>query len=329
MSARFSSVDAEGLESLSPAVEPRGRAGRRLVAAPLVVNFGGGVNSTAVLCGLQERSVRPDLILFADTGDEKPNTYEHLWKMQRWLEGVRFPPIVVLRRKIRRGLLKGSGVNTLEQECYANKTLPSRAFGFAGCSTKWKKQVIDGALKRAYRAHMAAGGRVRRALGIDWGELGRARFQPDGAFDWEYPLIDWRWSRAECVAAIERVGMSSPGKSACFYCPSTKKNEVIDLMLRHPDLYARAVAMERMAAPHLLRDTAVAWDRCDQCLDDGNDCESCAGVGRVPVRWEKRTAIKGLGRHWSWEQVGDEHRRQLPLAFDDSHCEAPCGCFDG
>lgn len=264
--------------------------------APLVVNFGGGVNSTAALCGYKESGIRPDQILFADTGDEKPETYEHIWKMQPTLQAWGFPPVVVLRRKISRGRLKGRGIDTLERECYANATLPSRAFGFSGCSVKWKAQVVDGALKRAYRSHIKKGGRVRRALGIDWGEVGRARFQPTGPFDWEYPLIDWRWDRPECLAALERCGIASPGKSACFYCPSSKKSEVLDLMKRHPDLYERAVKMEEMAV----------------------------AAGSL----EK---VKGLGRHWSWKALGEEARpprRQLDL-FDDTHCDIPCACFDG
>ncbi|QDU97641.1 hypothetical protein Pla8534_54920 [Lignipirellula cremea] len=42
---------------------------------PLVVAYGLGVDSTAMLIGLQRRGVRPDLILFANTGGEKPETY--------------------------------------------------------------------------------------------------------------------------------------------------------------------------------------------------------------------------------------------------------------
>jgi len=38
--------------------------------------FGGGRNG-AYLLGLYERGTRPDLIKFADTGEEKPETYNH------------------------------------------------------------------------------------------------------------------------------------------------------------------------------------------------------------------------------------------------------------
>ena len=42
---------------------------------PLVVAYGLGVNSTALLVEFVKRDIRPDLILFADTGGEKPETY--------------------------------------------------------------------------------------------------------------------------------------------------------------------------------------------------------------------------------------------------------------
>ena len=47
----------------------------------LAVSFGGGTNSTAMLCGMYERGIKPDLLMFADTGSEYPQTYEHVAMM--------------------------------------------------------------------------------------------------------------------------------------------------------------------------------------------------------------------------------------------------------
>src|SRR5205823_7045341 len=41
---------------------------------PLVVAYGLGVDSTALLVEFARRGIRPDLILFADTRGEKPET---------------------------------------------------------------------------------------------------------------------------------------------------------------------------------------------------------------------------------------------------------------
>jgi 3'-phosphoadenosine 5'-phosphosulfate sulfotransferase (PAPS reductase)/FAD synthetase len=45
---------------------------------PLVVAYGLGVDSTAMLVEFAVRGIRPDMILFADTGGEKPETYQYL-----------------------------------------------------------------------------------------------------------------------------------------------------------------------------------------------------------------------------------------------------------
>ncbi|WP_291333094.1 hypothetical protein [Desulfovibrio sp.] len=45
---------------------------------PLVVSYGMGVDSTALLVEMHNRGIRPDLILFADVGSEKHSTYAYL-----------------------------------------------------------------------------------------------------------------------------------------------------------------------------------------------------------------------------------------------------------
>jgi len=64
---------------------------------PLVVAYGGGVDSTAMLIGFKQRSIRPDLILMADPGSEKDATYEYLPKINRWLEEASFPRVQIVR----------------------------------------------------------------------------------------------------------------------------------------------------------------------------------------------------------------------------------------
>jgi 3'-phosphoadenosine 5'-phosphosulfate sulfotransferase (PAPS reductase)/FAD synthetase len=64
---------------------------------PLVVSFGGGVNSAAMLVGMKERGITPSLIIFADTGGEKPETYSFVSQMSEWTienQGKLFPETV-------------------------------------------------------------------------------------------------------------------------------------------------------------------------------------------------------------------------------------------
>ena len=66
-----------------------------------------------------------------------------------------------------------------------------------------------------------------------------------------YPLMEWGWDRAACMQAIEDAGLSQPGKSSCFFCPSMRAEEIIHLRGHHPDLFRRAIALEDNARPNL------------------------------------------------------------------------------
>lgn len=64
----------------------------QMTGQPLVVSYGVGVDSTAMLVAMYRRGIRPDVILFADTSAEKPETYDYLKIIRKWLAKVGFPP---------------------------------------------------------------------------------------------------------------------------------------------------------------------------------------------------------------------------------------------
>lgn len=64
---------------------------------PLVAAYGLGVDSTAMLVEFARRQIRPDLILFADTGGEKPETYQYLSVIRPFLGRVGFPDVITVR----------------------------------------------------------------------------------------------------------------------------------------------------------------------------------------------------------------------------------------
>lgn len=107
---------------------------------PICVCCGVGVDSIAMLIGLQQRGIRPDLITFADTGSEKPQTYLYIPILRQWLRDVGFPELVVVRKTP-----PIADYDSLHGNCLANQTLPSIAFGFQrkSCSLKWKKGPQD------------------------------------------------------------------------------------------------------------------------------------------------------------------------------------------
>src|SRR3954466_1366435 len=131
---------------------------------PLVVAYGLGVNSTAMLVEFARRGIRPDLILFADTGGEKPETYRYMPVIQQYLKEVEFPPVVTVRYEP-----KTAPYHTLEGQCLHTGTLPSLAYGGKSCSLKYKVGPQNTIITAAYppAAFVGAGRRVVRALGFD------------------------------------------------------------------------------------------------------------------------------------------------------------------
>ncbi len=250
----------------------------------MAVSFGGGVNSAALVVGLLERQERPDWILFADTGGERPETYAFLDTFRTYL-GKHGLELTVVSNGGR-----GQGA-TLEENCLLRKELPSLAYGFKGCSVKWKRQPMDRWLRDQPQVQEAwnRGELVTRCIGIDAGETKRAKLPPDDKWIYRYPLVEWGWDRAACEVACRRHGLT-PGKSSCFFCPAARKSEIRDLATRHPDLFARAVAIERNSQAH---------------------------------------TVQGLGRTWSWGSFMEADRRQgrLPGIFPET-IDIPCDCHD-
>ena len=221
---------------------------------PLVVAYGMGVNSTAVLVELARREIRPDLILFADTGSEKDETYAYEPIIQQWLVAQRFPPMIMVKYRPFR-FKNHPPYSTLEGNCLTNGTLPSIAFGFHSCSVKWKIVPQDKYVDawEPAQAAWAYGMKVRKLIGYDAGKRDRQRYarrqgQTDPKYNFWYPLIEWGIDRAGCVDLITSEGLPVPPKSACYFCTAMKPDEVRTLP---EDKLRKIVQIEARAKPRL------------------------------------------------------------------------------
>jgi len=210
----------------------------------LIISYGGGTNSVAMLVGMRDRGIIPDHITFADTGGEKPNTYEHIEYMKGWCKDNGFPNIVIVKTVDIRG-----EVIVLEDKCLQEKKLPSIAYGFKACSEKHKIRPQNKYYNNLpdTKAVWAGGGKVTKYIGFDADEAHRSRDFDDHKYNVEYPLIEWGYGRAECIESINAAGIPLPGKSSCFFCPSMKQSEIRELAAVYPDLMDRAIAMENNA----------------------------------------------------------------------------------
>lgn len=354
----------------------------------IVINYGGGTNSTALIIEAILRgslSAATVLVVFADTGSERPETYAYLTMFAAWLKerGINLVIVRWHRRPARTWTYRGTsgalrigqmlarhaesrlhplaqavvkkpekfvpkpkrweGADfggmfiALHEDCERFNTIPSRAFGFAGCTTKWKQHPADDYCERWALYQRLFGDApedqpVERWIGYDADEPGRVArmaakaIRPD-LWKWRAPLVEWDMGRDECTESIRSAGLPLPGKSACFVCPSTTKNEIDVLGSEHPDLLERALKIERAA------------------IEAGN-VKSRGGLGGRLNWGESLTADR---KHLSVLQAAGvdvaylERRREIRKAFADAKVLAEaeqesfdavadgqaCGCYDG
>lgn len=92
-------------------------------------------------------------------------------------------------------------------------------------------------------------------------------------YEKRYLLIDWDMNRDACIATIQRAGLRLPGKSACFFCSSSKVEEILAL---EPVYQIRSLRIESNAMDGL-------------------------------------TSVRGLGRSFAWADVVENRQQELPF----------------
>ncbi|OYW85754.1 MAG: hypothetical protein B7Z20_08505 [Sphingobium sp. 32-64-5] len=244
---------------------PPPRAPDYLVVAPpppVVLAYGIGVDSTALLVELEARGEAPDLVLSADPGAEKPETYEYQKLMAAWMAARGIPYEVV--RYVPRRFKHWPPYYSILANVLTNATLPSISMGRHSCSLKWKVAPQDAFLKQWAPAQAAwsRGQRVIRLIGYDASPADTRRYAhaatiEDPLFDCRCPLREWGWTRDRCIARIVAAGLPVPPKSSCFFCGAIRPDEVRAL----PRWCLRLIVLIEARAEPRLRTVEGLWRR--------------------------------------------------------------------
>lgn len=200
----------------------------------VVMSCGMGTNTAAMVVECVKRGIHINEFLFADTGGEKPHTYDYIPYLTSYLDANGYPQIRVVRNE----------TTTLEQDCFDRKALPSIAYGpFKSCSDHFKIRPQD----KHINSQIFVAGRIVKLIGFDADEPQRASKTYTDKFTRIYPLIEWGFGRDECIQLIKEAGLILPGKSACYFCPNSQPSEIKWLEKYHPELLAKALKMEDRA----------------------------------------------------------------------------------
>lgn len=168
-----------------------------------------------------------DFAVHADTGWERDGTYWFAARRTRWLEehGVR---VITVRSH-----------RTRVVEQWESRTegvmIPAYTLGKDGkrgqlrrqCTSTWKirpiRQFLAAELKG--RGLRKTSGIVTSVQGISQDEWTRMRESDVQYVVNEYPLVDARLTRQDCIAWLEAHELPVPVKSACVFCPYHQRSE--------------------------------------------------------------------------------------------------------
>lgn len=297
-----------------------------------VFSFGGGVDSTGMLFEFDRQGYMPDLLIFADTGGERPDIYAHIEKLNKWLDKKWSKQIIIVKNK-----------EALYDECIRRETLPALAMGFHTCSQKHKIRPIAKYLRA--NGHR----KIIKILGFDALEFDRARRgltsvengknTEETGIDMKiwFPLIEWGKSREDLKKEINEVGFCA-SKSSCFFCPAMSRGEVRQLDQHYPELMEKALKMESRAIKNDFSVNEALKESCEKIcielgehkhfytsLDEDEWSEFISNAGFKFVK-RPRPTKKGLGRSWNWEQ----ELNQMEFWTVDKMKDNPqtCGCLN-
>ena len=195
-----------------------------------VLSLGAGVQSTTLLLMMIKKELpMADQVIFADTGWEPQAVYKHLGWLQKVMEENSIDFHIVSKGNIRSDFLSAE-----KGTHYAS--MPLHLIGQDGkhgmvrrqCTSEYKLAPLM-KIQRQF-AGLKSGERckdhrITTVIGISYDESQRMK---DPQFSWirhDYPLVDNKITRQDCIEWCEANGYPRPPRSACIGCPFKSQEE--------------------------------------------------------------------------------------------------------
>jgi hypothetical protein len=270
-----------------------------------IISMGAGVQSTtlALLAAHGEVGPMPDCAIFADTGAEPSEVYNHL----EWMQSPNLLPFpIVVGNKgdlsrdsltVRRSKKSGNLYQTALVPMFTLDGDGKRGMLPRQCTSEYKIKVVQSEMRKRLglkRVRPGSGILVECWIGISTDEAHRMKPSQVPWIQNRYPLIELGMSRSDCLTWMQMKEYPKPPRSSCVFCPYHSDDEWIRLRDGAPDDFRRAVEWERqMQTANAQSDVArgVPFAHADRVpLDQarfvpgrnrgqfGNECEGMCGV---------------------------------------------------
>jgi hypothetical protein len=227
-----------------------------------VLSLGAGVQSSTLVYMMKRGDLpKADHAIFADTGWEPKAVYEQLDYLRGLLDEMKITFHQVSIGNIRDDALSGKRFATMP--LFTRNAADEVGMVRRQCTNEYKIQPLLN--KQRELAGLAPRQRskevlVATILGISYDESQRMR---DPSRTWlknEYPLVDRKMTRADCVKYQKTHGFRASPRSACIGCPYKSDLEWRRLKDETPEEFADAVAFDEALRHPLTRLAKLSGD---------------------------------------------------------------------
>ena len=203
-----------------------------------VLSLGAGVQSSTLLLMGVHGELHIDRAIFSDTMWEPKAVYQWLEYLMPLAEKAGIPVDVVSAGNIREDAANSK----------VSAWLPMYIKNHDGTDGMLRRQCTKNykivPARRHVRKLLGKGGSVTMLIGISLDEAQRMRHSNVGYITNEYPLIDRRMTRQDCLHWLTAHGYPTPPKSACIGCPYKRNDQWREMRDHAPDEWADAVAFD-------------------------------------------------------------------------------------
>ena len=198
-----------------------------------IVSFSGGKDSTAMLLMMLEKGMQVDDIVFMDTGVEFPEMYEHIRKIEKYINRS----ITKLKAE------KSFEYMLFEYEKKKGKNKGQKGYSFPDFRNRWcpnyfKKYMIKRHIKENYKDF-----EIIEYHGIAVDEV--KRLEKNKEKNIKYPLAEWNITEQEALEYCYNRGFYWNGlyekfhRVSCWCCPLKSLEELKVLYKEHPELFKK------------------------------------------------------------------------------------------
>lgn len=199
----------------------------------VIVSFSGGKDSTCMLLMMLEKGMQVDYILFCDTGLEFPQMYDHVQKVDEYIQKTYGKSITYLKP------LKSFEYYLLEKEKTRGKYKGNHGYGWSSPMNRWCTSMLKTApVKRFMREHSFTSKNSIMCIGI-------AKDEPKRIRDKCYPLVDFGVTEEKALEYCYAHGFDWGGlykerkRLSCWICPLQHINDLRLLYRNFPKLWNR------------------------------------------------------------------------------------------